>query len=141
MSHVMRRWAPLVVFAAGLLAGCGERDAGVRGSVRGRVTLDGSPLAAGWVTFEPTAGTSGPTAGGEIAKGVLSIKTAKGPAIGTNLVRISSKQPTGRTVPNGFGGTMDELAEAVPKHYNTATTLEVEIKKGRNDLSFDLKSK
>ena len=132
MSHVMRRWAPLVVFAAGLLAGCGERDAGVRGSVRGRVTLDGSPLAAGWVTFEPTAGTSGPTAGGEIAKGVLSIKTAKGPAIGTNLVRISSMQPTGKKVPGGAaGGLVDELAEIVPKHYNTATTLEVEIKKGR----------
>ncbi|MFM8706765.1 MAG: hypothetical protein ACKOHK_01365 [Planctomycetia bacterium] len=104
----------------------------------GKVTLDGSPLAAGWVTFEPTAGTSGPVSGGEIVKGVVKIPTAQGPTIGSNLVRISSMQPTGRTVPNGLGGVTEELVETVPNRYNAATTLKVEIKKGRTELNFDL---
>jgi hypothetical protein len=31
--------------------------------------------------------------------------------------------------------------ETVPDRYNTASTLQVEIKKGRNELNLDLRSK
>ena len=137
-----RPWLTILTITAACLIGCADKNADIRGSVRGRVTLDGSPLATGGITFEPTKGTRGPKAGGEIVNGGVTITTANGPAIGTNLVRVSSLQPTGKKVPGGLTGELiDELAEIVPKHYNTATTLEVEIKKGRNDLNLDLQSK
>lgn len=128
-----------VVALAASMAGCTEKNADVRGSVNGRITLDGRPIDAGWIEFEPTAGTQGPVAGGEIVNGSVIIATAKGPTIGTNLVRVSSRLPTGKKVPGGVAGELvDEIAEIVPKHYNTATTLQLEIKKGRNEITLDL---
>lgn len=137
----MRSSLFMAVVVAACVAGCADKNADVRGSVAGRITLDGSPLSAGWIEFQPTAGTRGPAAGGEIVKGVVAIPTAKGPAIGKNRVRVSSRQPTGKKVPGGVaGGLVDEIVEVVPKQYNTATTLEADIKKGRNEITLDLKT-
>jgi hypothetical protein len=109
--------------------------------MRGRVQLDGLPLDTGRIEFTPTAGTTGPIAGGEILNGGFDIPTARGPAIGTNLVRVSAPMLSGRKVPGPFGTPIDELVETVPDRYNTASTLQVEIKKGRNELNLDLRSK
>jgi hypothetical protein len=97
--------------------------------------------AHGSITFEPTAGTRGPIAGGEIVGGRYDIPTAIGPAIGTTLVRVSVMGRTGRTVLGSGGQLGDEIAETLPAHCNTASTLQVEIKKGRNELNLDLRSK
>jgi hypothetical protein len=139
MRVTRAQFAAAFVVAALLAVGCADKNANVRGSVTGRVTLDGSPLAKGAITFEPTAGTRGPAAGGEIVNGRIDIPVAKGPAIGNNIVRVTAPQPTGRQVPGGTTGELvDEIAETVPKRYNTATTLQAEIKKGRNEINFDL---
>jgi hypothetical protein len=134
--------ALMMATACGLVAaGCADRNADVRGSVRGLATFEGEPLANGSITFEPTAGTRGAIAGGEIVGGRYHIPTAIGPAIGTNLVRVSVMGLTGRTVRGPGGQLGDEIAETLPAHCNTASTLQVEIKKGRNELNLDLRSK
>ncbi|MEI6257823.1 MAG: hypothetical protein WCQ77_14395 [Planctomycetota bacterium] len=44
--------------------------------------------------------------------------------------------------PRGPGRQLgDEIAETLPAHCATASTLQVEIKKGRNELNLDLRSK
>jgi hypothetical protein len=143
--HHSRRWALAAIGMAavcGLVTtGCADRNSGVRGAMRGRVQLDGRPLDTGRIEFTPTAGTTGPIAGGEILNGGFDIPTARGPAIGTNLVRVSAPKPSGRKVPGPFGTPIDEIVETVPDRYNTASTLQVEIKKGRNELNLDLHSK
>ena len=145
--HVTDRLAAITmmsVASTAFLAGCADRNANVRGSVGGKVMLDGKPLARGVIAFEPTDGTSGPTSGGDIVNGVIVIKTAHGPAIGTNLVRVSAVEKTGRKLPDPefiSGDLVDEVVETVPRRYNKATSLRVEIKKGRNELNLDLRSK
>ena len=123
------------------LAGCAEKNADMRGSVRGLVTFEGKPVAKGSIAFEPTAGTRGPSAGGDIIEGRYQIATPVGPAIGTHVVRVSALGQTGRKVLNAVNRLVDELVETVPDRYNTASTLQVEIKKGRNELNLDLHSK
>ena len=123
------------------LPGCAEKNADVRGSVRGLVTFEGNRVAKGSIVFEPTAGTRGPSAGGDIDDGRYQIATPVGPAIGTHVVRVSVKGPTGRRVQSLSEQLVDEIAEVLPAHCNTASTLQVEIKKGRNELNLDLRSK
>lgn len=142
-SRTARRVCCFAVLAIGFSAvGCRDPNADVRGAVRGRVTLDGVPLDQGQIIFMPTAGTRGPAAGGVITNGVYDTPTAKGAAIGTNTVQISSRQKTGRQIRAGnTGEQVDEWAEVIPTRYNTASTLQTEIKKGRNEINFELTTK
>jgi hypothetical protein len=57
-------------------------------------------------------------------------------------VEITASRKTGRVVmAEGFGDeTIDESEQFIPAKYNAESTLEVEIKAGRNTADFDLKS-
>ena len=52
-------------------AGCGDNDG--RLSISGTVKLDGKLLPEGSIKFLPIAGTGGPTAGGTIEEGSLTL--------------------------------------------------------------------
>ena len=56
---------PLLVFCCLLSSGCG--GSGI--SVSGTVTLDGTPIADGYVSFTPESGTKGPAVAGRIKSG------------------------------------------------------------------------
>lgn len=144
MPRDVRFRSPVAALIAACLlpwAGCAEKNADVRGAVRGFVTFEGTPVAKGLIVFEPTAGTRGPSAGGDIVDGRYQIATPVGPAIGTHVVRVSVAGPTGRKVPGVVESLVDEIAETLPAHCNTASTITTEIKKGRNELNLDLRSK
>jgi hypothetical protein len=124
-----------------VLAPAGCSDGLPFGDVRGEVTLDGKPLKEGVVRFAPTDGKT-PTASALIADGQFRERV---PA-GTHRVEISAPK-----LPKGFDsskqlkrGTVDEnvpLEELIPARYNARSELTAEVKKGTNDLRFDLTSK
>ncbi len=125
-----------------LCVGCGKGDGLNRASVEGKVSLDGTAVEQGSIAFIPTGETKGPTAGGAIEKGRYSIPAAQGPAVGRYRVEIHAPRKTGKKVqaPMAPAGTMaDEVVDAAPAQYNSKSTLEKEVKAGRNEIDFDLK--
>jgi len=124
-----------------LTSGCGPAQI-PRGAVQGKVTLDGQPFPDGRITFEPIAGTKGPTAGGEIRNGEYNIESRNGPVPGKNVIRINATKKSGKKVPSPFGGDkVDEFVEVVGSSYNVNSILEREIQAGANSLNFDVKSR
>lgn len=121
-------------------SGCGSSTADLRASIEGTVTLDGKPLEMGRIKFVPIDGTPGPVAGGQIKNGTYKIDAAKGPAIGRNRVEINSTIKTGRQITGMTGEMVDEVTEGIPQQYNADSTLESEIRKGVNQLDFELSS-
>ena len=100
--------------------------------VTGRVTLDGVPLADAQVMFLPTIGR--PSKGETNAEGVYElVYTYKqnGAEHGRHAVRVT----TAHTRPDGTVGP-----ERVPAHYNVKSTLEHEVRKGRNTIDLALVS-
>jgi hypothetical protein len=124
---------------ATLTLGCGD---GGRAAVSGTVMLDGQPLPEGSITFFPTDGNRGPSAGGVIQDGTFEIDTRDGPMIGKNRVEIRSNTPTGRKIIDPRMPTMqlDEIL-AVPKRYNSDSELVRDLHPGHNELNFELNGK
>ncbi len=137
----------VVVLAAVLLpvaAGCGASGP-PRAAVKGRVTLDGQPLAAGAIHFVPVGQTKGPLAAARIVNGEYSLSRAEGPVVGR--VRVEIYSPTEAAIPLD-----DPLAfaaadasampqERLPARYNRASNQFVDVKsEGENHFDFQLVS-
>jgi hypothetical protein len=122
--------------AAVLLLGCG--GAGLV-EVRGRVLLDGAPLASGLIGFRPIEGTTGPTAGAEIKDGAYQVPNGLAP--GTYAVEIRSWQKTGKQVMGPVGKT-DEKVNILPQRYwGEATKLRARLEPGMSSVDFELNKK
>ncbi len=138
-------WCLLLILFSLVSQGCSGRTDGLsRGSVRGRIQLDGTPIEQGHISFYPIRDTKGPVVGGTISAGKYSLSSSTGPVIGWNRIEISWKRKTGRKVPAGpprpAGSMVEEITEAVPEKYNTESTLEHEVKAGKNVFDLDLLS-
>ena len=138
-------WCVLLILLSLASQGCDGRTDGLsRGAVRGRIQLDGTPIEQGHISFYPIRDTKGPVVGSRISAGKYSLSSSAGPVIGWNRLEISWKRKTGRKVPAGTprpaGSMVDEITEAVPAKYNTESTLEHEVKAGKNVFDFDLLS-
>ena len=129
------------VLGLALFVGCGSvEDDLPRQAVTGEVTLDGKSLEQGQISFLPASAEVGTQVGGAIVAGAYALAQATGPVPGPYLVRIQG---------GSAGGDPDDQAkkyvvqpDPVPAHYNTQTTLRVEIKAdGPNNFDFELKSK
>ena len=128
----MRR-TPVALLCWFLLAttSCGPSNLA---EVRGKITLDGNPLANAFVVFAPTQ--SGTTSYGKTDTAgeyrMTFTDRQSGAWLGENLVRVSTGDlgSDGRPAPK----------ELVPVVYNKQTTLKVEVKPGQNAFNFDLKS-
>ena len=105
------------------------------GDVSGVITLDGQPLPDAFVKFVPES-NGGTSYGKTEADGSYRMKftdSVYGAFIGNSRVSIG----TGDVKPDDSG----RIPELVPKAYNTETTLEVEVKSGKNQFDFELDSK
>src|SRR5437762_14367251 len=126
--------ANLSFLAATTICFCGCGSRGDLASVRGKVTLDGQPLADAFVIFAPT--THGTTSYGRTDAGgnyeMMFTDNEKGAWIGENLVRIS----TGDLGRGGGPGP----TERVPVVYNEATMQTADAERGSNAFNFDLRS-
>jgi hypothetical protein len=141
MLRPLLRWRSLLLLALLAPAGCGGKVASVSGSV----TLDGTPVESGLITFTPVEGTPGSGARAQIAKGAYAIDSSMAAAPGTYRVEIAARRKTGKKIPVGSpaprGSMADEEVEAVPARYNKASTLRETLKAGANTVDFELNSK
>jgi len=129
----------LLAAAACVAAGCGQP-----GAVSGRVTLDGSPLATGVITFNPSA--SGPSAYGAIGPdGRYELRTgaAAGLAAGDYVVTVAANASAPEQPATGpWPGTERVLPLVTPGKYASRekTPLRATVRAGGQTLDFDLVS-
>jgi hypothetical protein len=132
--RVGRAWAGLALWAA-LAAGCGESNVG---DVAGTVTVDGTPVDEGSITFTPADG-QGQTAGGPIKAGKYAVRVPPG----RMKVSISAPKAIGKkklyNTPNSPEGTI--WKEGLPARYNELTELTFEVKAGKNTKDWELTAK
>lgn len=128
----------LLLMAIGVW-GCGAADPLGRRPISGKVTLAGSPLAQGTITFEPVA--QGTSAGATIVNGTYAIAADQGLPPGKYTVRISS--PTGGiATPEAPGESTQYATEQIPEDFNSNSTLKAEVSKdGNNTFDFVIPDK
>jgi hypothetical protein len=130
----------IVVFGLFLGLACAggcSSEAG-KATVNGEVTLDGQPLKEGVIRFVPADGMS-PTADAAIVVGRFQ---ATAP-VGEKRVEISAPKVVGKRkmYDTPQSPWVDEVAELIPARYNVKSILTAGVKKGPNNLNFDLNSK
>jgi len=136
------------LLVAGLaISGCGGGDNLPRERIAGTVTLDGTPLADGNISFMPVdPATTSTDVGAIIARGAFDVPRDKGPVPGKYRVSISSTEETaakaGKQAPQPGDGDAPLIRERIPAKYNSQTTLTAEVTKGgKNAFEFLLSSK
>jgi hypothetical protein len=133
---------PCLIFAS---AGCSQvADDLPREAVRGKVTVDGEPLAKGAIRFRTLKSSTGNVmeAGDLIRNGEYQIARSEGPVPGTYSVSITEEvEPLSG---NGeLPGPRPKLNPGkIPEKYTRKNSLSAEIKTGQSDaIDFDLKTK
>jgi len=115
------------LFAFAVAAGCGKGGPDIA-PVKGRVTLDGRPLANVNVEFQPDdmkpPSTSGTNENGEYQ--LIYKRGMEGARLGHHRVRITARSGSNPPV--------------IPDRYNTQSELQADVKSGQNEINFDLKS-
>ena len=123
-----------------LCLGCGKSSG--RQAIQGTVTLDGSPLESGTISFFPKPGTTSPSAGSAISQGEFHIAAESGLLPGTFRVEITARRATGeKRYDDVMGKEYDVVEQFLPPQYNKNSELQTEVKAGEPvDLEFTLLS-
>ena len=135
----MKRFALTALFLAALpgLSGCGKPPGPKLHPVRGKITVAGSPLAAGNVSFVLTSKTDEKVGivSGQVANGEYKVFTQgkEGAPEGKYKVTV-----TPSTVPTG--GSKMPVADFDPKYSDSKkTNLTLDVPSGNYDLKLDKK--
>jgi hypothetical protein len=99
--------------------------------VRGKVTVDGAPLAKGTISLQPAQGTVARSSGTTIRDGKYEIVAANGLPPGKYLVTVQAFKETGRMLPDPQGGTRPEFG---PMTFTEKQPVEVTIASGKNNV-------
>jgi len=142
-----RAIATMIAIAAALtIAGCSSRpaDQPSLGKVRGKITMDGEPLAGVDVVFSPEKGR--PSMATTDAAGrydLCYINTTKGAKVGPHkvFIRPTDMPPEEPSADGSSGGAPVAPPPKIPAKYNKRSTLTAEVKAGRNTFDFALESK
>jgi len=140
--HRYRLWclgAGLCILAISLVAVYGFAGASgpQLGRVSGTIRLDGEPLPDATVEFQPIAADGSPSMAVTRTDGsyeLMFVRDMPGAMVGKHKVRITTYRQLSSMAPGGPG----EIPEKLPPQYNSETTLEKEVKRGRNTIDFDL---
>jgi hypothetical protein len=121
-----------LVVCALAAAGC---DGSGLADVSGTVTVDGTAIEEGAITFYPVDG-QGQTAGGPIKDGKYSVPVS----VGLMKVSISYPKAIGKkklyNTPESPEGII--WKEGLPARYNEKTELTLDVKSGRNTKDWEL---
>ncbi len=136
-NHLLALLCPLVV----AISGCGGGDGPALGTVTGKVTLDGQPVARLVITYIPEGSGGSPSYGVTNAQGEYTMEFTpdkKGAAIGKHQVTVEPGNPmtdeNGKPLP-------DQPVVKVPGKYRRPGELTAEVKSGANTINFELSSK
>jgi len=137
MSTCWRGRLGVGICLVALFLGCGGRDPSGRRMVSGTVTLDGTPLKTGSISFEPT-GETRVGSGAVITEGKYRIDSDHGLTVGKYRVLISAAgeritEPQNPAMP---GATRNVPREIIPPEYNVRSDKTVEIT-GQEPCVFD----
>lgn len=137
--------ASMIAIAAVLtIVGCSSRpaDEPPLGRVRGKVTMDGQPLAGVDVVFVPKTGR--PSMATTDANGrydMWYINRTMGAKVGPHNVFIRPTDMPPEMAPDGSsGGAPAAPRPRIPAKYNKRSTLTAEVKAGKNTIDFALES-
>ncbi len=106
--------------------------------ITGTVSIDGKPADKGSISFIPVNGV-GPTAGTELKEGKFSSQAAIGEC--KVEIRVSKVVGKKKLYDTPDSPVQDLMEEVLPSKYNEASELRIEIKKGKNEKDWDLKTK
>lgn len=125
--------------------GCSRRtyEGPRRFPLSGKVTVDGSPLDVGTISFVPKSGDGARqrVCGGPIMDGVYSIPEDAGANAGPYRVEIRWNRKTGKKYRDPDSGEeYEERKEGLPAKYHQQSELAVEVSATRTTFDFDLKS-
>ena len=115
------------------MSGCGGSDVALA-PVRGRVTLDGHPVANAWVKFHPSKKGRGSEARTN-HDGVFELEyTAerRGALLGEHKVEVGTREG------NDALGNPINRPELIPARYNTESTLQASVVSGENVVDLEL---
>ena len=124
-------WASLILVL--FLTGCGG-DGPERGRVKGKVTLNGTPLENADIEFQPQEGS--PSYGMTDHKGrykLMYTRDKEGAMIGDHTVRITTS-----TTDTDVRGNEVAVPQLVPPKYNARSELTAEVKPGTQTYDFEL---
>ena len=117
--------------------GCGHSGL-PRGSVKGRVTVGGQPMASGRILFLPA---EGPAVSAVVANGEYQLPRSEGPIAGANRVEVEADKNLGFAIDDEAAfaerGGRPLPPNAVPPDFNRNSKLSIEIKSGE-DHSLDI---
>lgn len=130
--------------AALLTAGCSQDDGMNRKPLSGTVTVDGTPIPNGSISFEPLS-SGGLGSGAMIQSGKYSIEQKDGLPPGKYRVRITGNDGKQfASSPGTLPGDEDmpaETKELVPAEWNASSDKDIEVTDGGpNQFDFPIKS-
>lgn len=122
------------------LIGCGaSSDAPETGTVSGKVTMDGDPVANATITFSPEEGGR-PSSGKTNAEGIYELdysSSVKGAVMGKHKVSVSTY---GEGEEDEYGNLGATTKETIPAMYNVETELVYTVDQSSNEINIELKS-
>jgi hypothetical protein len=118
-----------------LFVGCGSGGPETH-TVTGTVTLDGTPIAAGDITFRDAAGQIGSSAG-KIIDGKFSFESSPG---SKRVEIMAMRDVPGKMDTSNPGEEVPMREQYIPASYNTETTLTAEVSAQSKSFDFDLTS-
>ena len=129
-------WAALAGLLLGTILGCSNEPP--MGDVEGMVTVDGKPAVMGAINFTPADGSLSP-AGAEIKDGKYKLRVA----VGNSKVEIRVPKKIGEKKlyndPNSPVAPVFD--ETLPASANDASELKFDVKSGKNEKIWEMKSK
>ena len=137
MRNRLAGWLGMMLAVSVFAAACSTGPA--TGDVSGTVQVDGkTPAPGSSITFMPSDGKS-PSAGSLIANGRYTTRVPVGTAkVEIRVPRVLAKSKAARQGPGAEG---DVVEESLPAKYNDQTELRLDVKAGKNEKDWDLKSK
>lgn len=143
-------FAALCAMALLFLVGCGGPAGPQRVAVKGTIQVNGEPLKAGRITFQPTADSKGPSASATVTDGSYQFDASTGPVVGKNKVQIVSLPDPGFELDDeaAYAQAAEQKKgrpvlprEIIPPEYNTHSTQVVNVTpNGEKTFDFQINS-
>ncbi len=145
MPLLVGRCSLFAVVGLCCLIGCGPSDPLGRKPISGVVSMNGTPVVAGTISFEPQGGGASTSSGANISNGKFAIEKEFGLPPGKYLVRVSIPKPgTGGVFKEGTlpGDMLAPPEEMAPADWNANSKQTIEVNaSGPFEFTFDVKTK